>query len=161
MVMRYHNITPYQYFERVSPQLELDCKIGRIQLAQAAEFVTLAVGDSAYNRSELDKLGFRNTGNCPILLDLAAYVPAQAPPRLAHLTKGGPNILHVGRFMPQKRYEDLIRTFYFLQKIKPEARLILVGAGTAWKNTMPFWFPWWQISAYPMSSLWAESRTPN
>ena len=127
VVMRYHNITPYQYFTGINPQLELDCRVGRIQLARAARFVNLAIGDSAYNQNELDELGYINTGNCPIMLDLAKYAPVQPPARLAHLAQGGPNILHVGRFMPQKRYEDLIRTFHFLRKIKPEAKLILVG----------------------------------
>ena len=127
VVMRYHNITPHQYFMGINPQLELDCRVGRIQLARAARFVDLAIGDSAYNQGELDALGYVNTGNCPINLDLAKYAPVQPPARMAHLAKGGPNILHVGRFMPQKRYEDLLRTFHFLHKIKPEARLILVG----------------------------------
>ncbi|MBW1712109.1 MAG: glycosyltransferase family 4 protein [Deltaproteobacteria bacterium] len=127
VIMRYHNVTPAHFFKGVSHQIERECRLGRQQLVAAARFVALAIGDSAFNQAELDQLGYLNTGNCPILINMAAYCPANPPARLSHLVQGGPNILHVGRFMPQKRYEDLIKVLYFLVKIKPSARLILVG----------------------------------
>lgn len=127
VVMRYHNITPHKYFTGINPQLELDCRMGRRQLAQAASFVHLGVGDSAYNRAELDALGYINTGNCPIMLDLDEYTRTREGDPNSTSVSEGPTILHVGRLMPQKRYEQLIVTHYFLKKIKPKARLIMVG----------------------------------
>jgi len=130
IVMRYHNVTPAHYFKDINPQAEMECLLGRQQLARAAGFVSLGIGDSAFNQAELDELGFRATGNCPILLDLESYRPAEPSSRLAHLRQGGPNILHVGRIVPQKRYDELIKTFFFLQRLLPEARLILVGGAS-------------------------------
>jgi len=127
VVMRYHNITPAEFFTGVNTQTEMECRLGRKQLAQAAGFVHLGIGDSAYNESELKELGYRATANCPIIMDLEAFRPVKPPARLAHLKQGGPNILHVGRIIPQKRYEDLIRSFYFFRRIHKGARLILVG----------------------------------
>ena len=127
VIMRYHNITPAHYFSGVNPITEMECRLGRDQLAEASAFVSLAIGDSAYNEAELKELGFRATARCPILLDLEAYQPQPATPRLARFCDGGPNILHVGRIVPQKRYEDLIKAFYLLQRIHPTARLLLAG----------------------------------
>jgi len=129
VVMRYHNITPARFFDGISPQLALECRLGRRQLQEAAGFVQLGVGDSAFNQAELDGLGYPRTGHCPILLDLDSLRPVKVPAHLAALAQGGPNLLHVGRLMPQKRYEDLIKTFFFFKKIHPQARLLLVGGG--------------------------------
>ncbi len=128
VVMRYHNITPHRFFTGINPQLDLDCRMGRRQLIRAAEFVRLGIGDSAYNQAELETLHYPNTGHCPILLDLEKYTQTSPPSRHpAFAPRGGPNVLHVGRLMPQKRYEQLILTFHFLRRIKPEARLTIVG----------------------------------
>lgn len=127
VVMRYHNITPFRMFTGISPQLERECRLGRYQLAQAASFVDLGIGVSKFNTGELENLGYSNTGDCPILMDARQV--------FGHLTLGTapgesdepPRILHVGRLMPQKRYEDLIRSFAFVEKLEPGSRLILVG----------------------------------
>ena len=127
VVMRYHNITPHHYFTGVSPQLELDCRVGRRQLARAAGFVRLGIGDSAYNQAELEALHYAYTGTCPIMLDLNKYTRSQKPPADPSADRAGPRVFHVGRLMPQKRYEQLLQTFYFLRKIKPRASLTMVG----------------------------------
>lgn len=127
VIMRYHNITPAHYFSGVNPITEMECRLGRDQLAEAAVFVSLAIGDSAFNEAELKELGYQATAHCPILLDLESYRPQPPTHRLARFADSGPNILHVGRIVPQKRYEDLIKAFYLLQRIHPAARLLLAG----------------------------------
>ena len=51
------------------------------------------------------------------------------------LQDGKVNILHVGRLVPQKKIEDLVKVFYLFQKrLLPESRLILVGADSGVRN---------------------------
>ena len=133
VVMRYHNITPAEFFSNINAQTEMECLLGRKQLARTADFVDLGIGDSAYNEAELTELGFKASGNCPIMLNLDQYRPAEPSARLTRLFGPGPLILHVGRIVPQKRYEDLIKVFYFIKKIRPEAGMLFIGGDSGMK----------------------------
>jgi len=64
----------------------------------------------------------------PIVQDLAA-LKRPASPLVARLFDDGrTNILFVGRIIPNKKIDDLIRSFAFFQKyVKPQSRLLLVG----------------------------------
>jgi glycosyltransferase involved in cell wall biosynthesis len=39
----------------------------------------------------------------------------------------GINIIFVGRIFPNKRHQDIIKSFYYFKKLRPESRLILIG----------------------------------
>ncbi len=130
VIMRYHNITPAHFFHGLNPAAEAKCLEGRRQLAQAAEFVDLAVSLSAYSRSELDEQGYAATAHCPFIGEFSSPDRAELGPRFARLA-GDPIVLHVGRISPQKRYEELLKTAWFLERINPRARLVLVGVELA------------------------------
>jgi hypothetical protein len=79
LVLIYHNITPAHWFLGFHPHLARLCHHGRRELAAFAERTELALGDSEYNRRELDESGFRRTGVLPIVLDLASYDAPRSP----------------------------------------------------------------------------------
>jgi len=133
LVMRYHNITPDKYFRGVNERAALDVRWGRHQLDRMAERVELALGVSEFNRAELEAAGYRRTAVAPYVMEIRDFSLQEPGPLAERLGQGGPNILHVGRLAPQKKIEDLIRAFYFLKKLKPEARLILVGGGAGFE----------------------------
>ena len=54
MVLVYHNITPPEYFIDVHPMLTQQCFLGRRELGFYASRCDLALGDSGYNRLELE-----------------------------------------------------------------------------------------------------------
>jgi glycosyltransferase involved in cell wall biosynthesis len=126
-VLLYHNITPPEYFARVNPRVADRCRRGRRELGRLAAVPDLALGDSEFNRAELEAAGFRRTGVLPILVDWAGYALPPVP-ALEGAYGCGTNLLYVGRVAPNKRIEDLIKTYYFHRRLDPGSRLLVVGS---------------------------------
>jgi glycosyltransferase involved in cell wall biosynthesis len=79
-------------------------------LATLVGSVELALGDSEYNRQELESLGFSPTGVFPIAVDTSRITrPVERPALDAILDDGLVNFLFVGRIAPNKKIEDHIR----------------------------------------------------
>jgi glycosyltransferase involved in cell wall biosynthesis len=109
-VLQYHNITPAHFFAPYDPGLFRLAALGRRELQTLVGHVDLALGDSAFNREELDALGFARTGVMPIAVNLARLTAAPPRPALERILGDGLiNILFVGRVAPNKRIEDHIR----------------------------------------------------
>jgi glycosyltransferase involved in cell wall biosynthesis len=109
-VLQYHNITPAHFLAPFDAALCLLAVRGRRELATLADRVDLAVGDSEYNRSELEALGFRRTAVVPLAVDTARLTGAPPVPALERLLEDGrANVLFVGRIAPNKKIEDHIR----------------------------------------------------
>jgi glycosyltransferase involved in cell wall biosynthesis len=129
LVLRYHNITPPEFFADHLPHLARQCHQGRRELRAFAPRTELALGVSEFNRRELERAGFARTGVLPIPLDLDALT---AGPRAAAVralyADGRTNLLFVGRIIPNKKIEDLLRTFAVYQRsLDAASRLLLVG----------------------------------
>ena len=128
LVAIYHNITPAHFFLGFHPHLAGLCYHGRRELSAFAPRTELALGDSEYNRRELEAAGYARTAVLPIVLDLDNYSSPPSPVTRALYDDGRTNILFVGRMIPNKRIDDLIRTFAAYQKaFNPRSRLILAG----------------------------------
>jgi glycosyltransferase involved in cell wall biosynthesis len=128
LVVVYHNITPARFFLGFHPHLAGLCHHGRRELAAFAARTELALGDSEFNRAELEAAGFASTGVLPIVLDLSLYERPPSPVVRRLFDDGRLNVLFVGRVIPNKRIEDLIRSFAVLQRwLRPDSRLLLVG----------------------------------
>jgi L-malate glycosyltransferase len=109
-VLQYHNVTPAAYFAPYDPSLFRLAALGRRELATLAGRVDLALGDSEYNRRELDSLGFAPTGVFPIAVDTSRITQAAPRPALDSILDDGlVNFLFVGRIAPNKKIEDHIR----------------------------------------------------
>ena len=128
-VLIYHNITPHSYFHGINDTLVKLLKDGRSKLESFSDEVVLALGDSEYNREELEGLGFKNTGVFPIIIDFEKYTQKPTQKILDKFNDDRHNIIFVGRISPNKKQEDIIKMFYFYKKyIDLEARLFLVGS---------------------------------
>jgi glycosyltransferase involved in cell wall biosynthesis len=128
LVSIYHNITPAHFFLGFHPHLAGLCYHGRRELSAFAPRTELALGDSEYNRSELEAAGYARTAVLPIVLDLDAYRTPPSPVTRALYADGRTNILFVGRMIPNKKIDDLIRAFAAYRKgWNRESRLILAG----------------------------------
>ena len=104
LVVVYHNITPAHFFLGFHPHLAGLCHHGRRELAAFAPRTELALGDSEFNRQELEQAGFRRTGVLPIALDLSLYERAPSPLVRRLYDDGRTNVLFVGRIIPNRRY---------------------------------------------------------
>jgi glycosyltransferase involved in cell wall biosynthesis len=128
LVVVYHNITPAHFFLGFHPHLAGLCHHGRRELAAFAPRTELGLGDSEFNRQELEQAGFARTASLPIVLDLSLYERAPSPLVRRQYDDGRTNVLFVGRIIPNKKIDDLVRSFAFFQKfVRPESRLLLVG----------------------------------
>jgi len=129
MALVYHNITPPEYFVGVHKDLVKQCFRGRRELTAYIPRCDLALGDSEYNRKELESLGFPRTAVLPVVPD---FTHLSGPPsRLlaADFDDGWTNVMFVGRVIPNKKFETVIRAFHvYRTRHNPRARLLLVGS---------------------------------
>jgi glycosyltransferase involved in cell wall biosynthesis len=129
MALVYHNITPPEYFLGVHKDLVKLCFRGRRELTGYISRCELALGDSEYNRQELAGLGFPSTAVLPVVPDFAHL---DLPPNTMTADRfddGWTNILFVGRVIPNKKFEDVIRAFHvYRTRHNPRSRLLLVGS---------------------------------
>jgi glycosyltransferase involved in cell wall biosynthesis len=128
-ILVYHNITPPHFFIDVHEQLAEECFKGRRELSIYPARVDLALGDSEFNRLELESLGFNPTGILPVVPDFS-HLDLEPNDLIAgDLDDDMTNILFVGRIIPNKRIEDVIRYFHAYQRnFNPRSRLIFVGS---------------------------------
>jgi L-malate glycosyltransferase len=128
-VLQYHNITPAQFFAGYDPGLFRLAALGRKELGTLAGRVDLALGDSEFNRQELEALGFAPTGVMPIAVDTDRITAAPRRPALEKILSDGLiNILFVGRIVPNKRIEDHIRLAEVYKRyVDSYYRFIFVG----------------------------------
>ena len=104
-ILQYHNITPASFFAPYSPALFRLAAIGRRELQSLRGRVDLALGDSEFNRQELEALGFEPTGVLPIAVDTERITSAPPRPALEKILSDGLiNILFVGRIVPNKQH---------------------------------------------------------
>ena len=129
MALVYHNITPPEYFIGVHKDLVKLCFRGRRELTAYISRCALGLGDSEYNRQELDDLGFSATGVLPVVPDFAHL---DLPPNTMTADRfddGWTNVMFVGRVIPNKKFEDVIRAFHvYRTRHNPRSRLLLVGS---------------------------------
>ncbi len=128
-VLQYHNITPAHFFADYAPQIYRLAMLGRQELATLVGHADLALGDSSYNRDELDALGFAPTGVMPIAVDLERITQAPRRPALEKVLGDGLiNFLFVGRIAPNKKIEDHIRLAeHYKRYVDSHYRFIFVG----------------------------------
>jgi glycosyltransferase involved in cell wall biosynthesis len=129
MALVYHNITPPDYFIGVHDDLVKLCFRGRRELTAYVGRSELALGDSEYNREELDSLGFRRTGVLPVVPDFTHLDVVPDTTSAGEFDDGWTNVMFVGRVIPNKKFEDVIRAFHvYRTRHNPRSRLLLVGS---------------------------------
>ncbi|MGH9325046.1 MAG: glycosyltransferase [Vicinamibacteria bacterium] len=128
ILLVYHNITPARWFQAFHRHLAGLCYHGRRELSAFVPRVRLAVGDSEFNRAELEAVGFHPTGVLPLLLEPGRLEIAPNEVVLEMFDDEKTNFLFVGRVIPNKCFHDLIKVFAFYQRyIDRSSRLLLVG----------------------------------
>jgi L-malate glycosyltransferase len=129
MMLVYHNITPPEYFVGVHRDLVKLCFRGRRELTAYIDRCDLAVGDSEYNRQELEALGFPRTGVLPVVPDFTHLDGAPNPMLAADFDDEWTNVMFVGRVIPNKKFDTLVRAFHvYRTRHNPRSRLLLVGS---------------------------------
>lgn len=131
-IIRYHNITPPQFFKGYSEVAYSLCQKGYEGAANIAKASKYLLADSNYNKEDMLKMGFRGDGEvAPILIPFKDYEQNANNDILSfYKHMPGTNLVFVGRLAPNKKQERLIEIYYYYKKyFDPDARLFLVGSG--------------------------------
>ena len=132
-LMRYHNITPPEFFRGYDRGAELRTKAGYREIRALSKAFDRCICDSDYNRQELRRMGYECPIDvCPIVIPFEDY---DKEPDAEVLRKwqgdGWVNLLFVGRIAPNKKQEHVIRAFaQYHRQYNPKSRLFLVGNPT-------------------------------
>jgi glycosyltransferase involved in cell wall biosynthesis len=128
LVLRYHNVTPYEFFLGFSGHLVGLTYHGARGLSRFAPRTALGLAVSEFNRRDLVASSFTPTDVLPLAMNLAALDEPADPIVTSRFQDGRKNLIFVGRVAPNKKIEDLIRVFCAYQRyVEPDSRLFIVG----------------------------------
>lgn len=128
----YHNITPAEFYAPYRPGFAWMLETGRTYLGRLARHFPCAVGDSAFNASELAARGFHAPGVLPIIVDPDKWNIAPDADLMTRLQDGRANLLYVGRIAPNKQQARLVEAFAHYRALDSSARLVIAGEGRAY-----------------------------
>jgi glycosyltransferase involved in cell wall biosynthesis len=123
----YHNITPGDLLREFNPGMADLCDRGRAALPRFRGRVDPLIAVSSFNASELRDAGLGDAAVVPLLVELPDEVPRRKPGL-------EPVVVSVGRIVPNKRLEQVIKAFALYQRHHAaEASLVLVGPYQGWE----------------------------
>jgi glycosyltransferase involved in cell wall biosynthesis len=131
-VIIYHNVTTPEFFQGFSEEMVRLARLGREELHSLASVADLALADSRFNTQELVDFGFKEAHVFPLFVDFSKYEKPMNAFVHRLFRDERTNVLFVGRVVPNKKIEDLIKViFYYKKYISPLVRLIIVGKTSA------------------------------
>ncbi len=128
--VKFHNITPPEFFEGVETLHAYSCRMGREMLPHLGRIgATLFLSDSKYNRDEIQP--FIPTDVPSLVLYPFHQVDDPDPSPLSRFPVEKPIFLAVGRLAPNKRYDLMIEAFAKMRRICESnvntPKLVIVG----------------------------------
>ena len=130
MALVYHNITPPEYFVGVHDQLVELCWKGRRELGAYVDRVRARARRFGIQpRRSSRRSAFRGPASCRWFPDFSHLAGRPTTCRPRAFDDEWMNLLFVGRMIPNKRIEDVVRIFHAYQRrFNPRSRLLLVGS---------------------------------
>lgn len=129
-ILRYHNVTPPEFFKNYDKDSEKTTKNGLEQIQNMKDFFDYGMVDSEFNKQDLIRMGHTYPIDVvPILIPMDDYykTPTQEVVN-KYRDNDYTNIIFVGRIVPNKKDEDIIRSFaVYKRSYNRKSRLILVG----------------------------------
>lgn len=119
-IMIYHNITPGHFFRSFGQQALGDmCDAGRSYLSEMSSSFEAVVADSAYNGEELSAAGYPKPNIIPVFYNASFYADGTTDHDafLQRRLKGEVSLVFIGRFVPNKRPDNLIRVAAAVKKL--------------------------------------------
>ncbi|HEX8824029.1 MAG TPA: glycosyltransferase [Archangium sp.] len=124
----YHNVTPARLFEGFERKVAEACTAAREELLALRPLVECAYAYSGFSAEELVAAGLPHVAVLPFAMDWHAFDAPPDPVLRAELEDGCANVLFVGRAVPHKRVDDVLRAFTAYQRLyQPRSRLVVAG----------------------------------
>lgn len=126
----YHNVTPPEFYRDYNRDAYVACKEGLKEVEYLKDKFDYCLADSEFNKQDLLKMGYKcKVDVLPILIAFDDYKKEPARSIVEKYDDEYVNIIFVGRVVPNKRHENIIKTFYYYKKYyNSKARLFLVGS---------------------------------
>lgn len=122
----FHNLSPLRFYRGTS--LEPLLLAGRAQLSGLASHVALGIGVSDFNSGELRRAGYSNVHTVPLFVEPERFGADRADPAMRErLASSAFTLVSVSRVVPHKRFEDLLALHREVLRLRPDARLLVVG----------------------------------
>ncbi len=127
-IIRYHNVTPPEFFEPYD-EILFDATAGGLkQIKKMNDVFDFGMVDSKFNRQDLIQMGFECPIDVvPILIPFDEYKQEPSQEVINKYKDDWTNIIFVGRIAPNKKIEDVIASYHAYKKRNPKSRLLLVG----------------------------------
>ena len=132
VILYYHNVTPPRFLRGYNEPMAEMLDQGRRDVRLFKD-VPFALAASEYNREEMLEFGFRRIEILPYFITFDALLASAESPEGQEIATryddGVVNILFVGRLVPNKRQDNLLRAFNaYHHLVNPRSRLLLVGS---------------------------------
>lgn len=128
--VKYHNVTPPEFFKHLNSEIAAGCALGQKQVARLAKTPAHIWADSEYNAAHVrEAVPGRAVAELPPFHQADALFAAEPDFRaVAGLDDWATNILLVGRLVPNKNVPLAVRAFAeYRRRFDPRARLVVVG----------------------------------
>lgn len=127
----YHNVTPPSFFAKWSTFMKETQEKALKDVQMMKDVFDYCIADSEFNKADLVSMGYHpdTIDVIPIITDFDDYRQEPSAQIIDKYNDGFVNILFVGRIVPNKKQEDIIRAFaYYKKHINEKSRLILIGS---------------------------------
>jgi glycosyltransferase involved in cell wall biosynthesis len=119
---------PASCFAEFNPEVAALRDRGRDGLTDFRGKVDALIADSSFNALDLREVGFGDATVVPLLLDVLSEVPRRG-------SNSDPVVLTVNRLAPNKRVEDVIKSFAIYQRRRAhEASLVVIGSDRGFES---------------------------
>lgn len=129
-IVRYHNITPPEWFEGIDDACYQFCMEGLKEVQKMAACVEYCLPVSEFNLRDLEKMGYQcEMDVLPIIVPFDEYANHIANDIVKqYMNDGYTNVIFSGRIVPNKCQQDVMTAFAYYQKAyNQKSRLFLVG----------------------------------
>ena len=126
-VVCFHNITKPHFFEKYNKTLSLEMEKGLSELQKLVKKFQYVMGSSDYTKQELSKLGFKNILPFNYFIDLERFNDLKLNSKIIKKYEKTTNVIFVGRKVPNKKIEDLLKVFAYFKIFNPNSKLFLLG----------------------------------
>ena len=128
-VVRYHNITPAEFFVGYDDDIAGRLRESREALSRVVSGAEAVWADSAFNASDVGGSNSVRVSVVPLFFRTSEWEIEPDPSTMVELGDSLKNILFVGRMVPNKCIEELVLAFAWYHKcIDARSRLVLVGS---------------------------------
>lgn len=130
-MMIYHNFTPAEFFQCFGTELYSIQNLAQQVISSMKDVFDKCIAVSEFNRQNLITMGYASDkiNVIPLYIEWDDYKKEPDSNTLQYYNDECVNILFVGRIVPNKKQEDIIRIFAYYHKfVNRRSRLFVIGS---------------------------------